>query len=365
MGRKILYEAITRSKSRQAMGYDPDAIRDFRAWVQRRCCYRVLIWEENQMMGMTQDRVTRLDVKRDSVRRLRAGPGGVLEAPATPASATTILDFRQNSGVLVRTVQREVIPRLMVAYRPGSARRLPAEEVVLPERVDVVEFTGLIATCDLTAARSLIEVKRTQGMSLETLYLHLLIPAARRLSDLWEADLCHYEEIAVGMLHLQQMLHELSPGFSSEVQCRLRGRKALLVSAPAEQNMLGVFMVSEFCRCVTTEFFHRAGWEVWRTPPSSRAKMLDVIHSHWFDVIDVSASCEGRLPTLSADIAEMRKVSRNRQVGVMVGGPVFSDHPEFKVRVGADASAFDARDTLLQAESLVERREREKTHPYY
>ncbi|MGQ0620107.1 MAG: cobalamin B12-binding domain-containing protein [Panacagrimonas sp.] len=316
--------------------------------------------EESQMMGMTQDRVTRLDVRRDSIRKLR---GGAHESPAPSDPLATILDFRQSSGVLVRTVQREVIPRLMVAYRPSSLARLPAPE--LPGRADIVEFTGLIATCDVAAARSRIESKRVEGMSLETLYLHLLIPAARRLADLWEADLCHYEEIAVGMLHLQQMLHELSPGFSSEMQCRSRGRKALLVSAPAEQNMLGVFMVSEFCRCVTTEFFHRAGWEVWRTPPPSRAKMLDVIHSHWFDVIDVSTSCEGRLPNLSADIAEMRRVSRNRQVGVMVGGPVFSDHPELKVRVGADASASDARDSLLQAETLVERREREKTHPYY
>ncbi len=320
------------------------------------------------MIGLTHDRVTRIDVRRDPLKNLpgtRGGSSGERESLPPSDDSATILDFRQNSDVLVRTVEREVIPRLMVAHRPGGATRSRDEDIELPDRGELVQFTGLIASCDLAAARSRIEAKRAQGMSLETLYLHLLVPAARRLADLWEADLCQYEEIAVGMLHLQQMLHESSAVFSSEARCRSRGRKALLVSAPAEQNMLGVFMVSDFCRCVASEFFHRAGWEVWRAPPASRAQMLDVVRTNWFDVVDISASCEGRIPGLSADIAQMRKISRNRELNVIVGGPVFSDHPEFAQSVGADAAACDARDTLQQAEALVERREFENTRPYY
>jgi methanogenic corrinoid protein MtbC1 len=37
----------------------------------------------------------------------------------------------------------------------------------------------------------------------------------------------------------------------------------------------------------------------------------------------------------------------------MVGGPVFLDRPELAALVGADASAVDARQAALQAESLL------------
>lgn len=320
------------------------------------------------MIGLTQDRVTRIDVRREPSKDLQGLRGGVSaerEPLLRSEGPATILDFRQNSDVLVRTVEREVIPRLMVAHRPGCAARVRDDGIGLPDRADVVELTGLIASCDTVAVRSRIEAKRAQGMSLETIYLYLLVPAARRLADLWEADLCQYEEIAVGMLCLRQILHESSAAFSSGERCQSRGRKALLVSAPGEQNMLGVFMVSEFCRCMASEFFHRAGWEVWRAPPASRAQMLDVVRSNWFDVVDISASCEGRMPSLTADIAEIRKISRNREVSVIVGGPVFSDHPEFSECVAADASACDARDTLLQAEALIERRGLGNIRSYY
>ena len=57
----------------------------------------------------------------------------------------------------------------------------------------------------------------------------------------------------------------------------------------------------------------------------------------------------------------MRRVSRNSQVGMMVAGPAFDDHPEFAGRVGADASAPDLRDSVAQAEMLVALRKRDGT----
>ena len=302
------------------------------------------------MNGLTEQRATRPSVRRNSAKKSRnvadfdTGSNRDMEARASAQAPGPTPE------ALGRTVEREVIPRLIFAHRPQPAANDGADRVDVAE---VVEFTQLIATRELAEAQARIESKRAQGTSLETLYLKLLIPVARRLSELWEADLCNYEDIAMGMLHLQQVLHGLSPAFSTEFQCRSRGRKALLLSAPAEQCMLGVFMVTDFYRCVASEFFHRAGWEVWRAPPRARAQLLGILSSQWFDVIDVSASCEARLPSLLADIEEMRKASRNSHVGVVVGGPVFNDHPEFASAVGADASATDPRDTLAQAELLV------------
>lgn len=310
------------------------------------------------MNGLNDQRGARLSALRNSARKSHTtlvfdtgsqreiDPQAMVRSPGPTTEA------------LGRTVEREVIPRLLFAHRPQRAAMHCVDVPYVIDVGDVVEFTRLIAAREIAEAHARVDLKRAQGISLEALYLQLLIPVASRLFELWEADLCSYEDIAMGMLHLQQVLHGLSPAFSTECQCRSRGRKALLLSAPAEQCMLGVFMVTDFYRCIASEFFHRAGWEVLRAPPTSRSQLLGILGSQWFDIIDVSASCEARLPSLSADIDEMRKASRNAQVKVLVGGPAFNAHPELAGRVGADACSADPRDTLVQAELLVAQRDR-------
>lgn len=310
------------------------------------------------MNGLTDQRGARLSAPRNSARNSRKSVAFDTGSLRETDPHAAVRSPGQTPDALGRTVEREVIPRLLFAHRPQPASIHCIDVANAVDVGDVVEFTRLFAAREIAEAQARIELKIAQGISLETLYLHLLIPVASRLSELWEADLCNYEDIAMGMLHLQQVLHGLSPAFATECQCRSRGRKALLLSAPAEQCMLGVFMVTDFYRCVASEFFHRAGWEVWRAPPTSRPQLLGILGSQWFDVIDVSASCEARLPSLLADIDEMRKVSRNAQVKVLVGGPAFNAHPEFASRVGADACSADPRDTLIQAELLVAQRDR-------
>ena len=58
-------------------------------------------------------------------------------------------------------------------------------------------------------------------MPLELLFLRLLAPAARRLGELWEGDLCTFTDVTIGLSHLQQVLRELSPVFEEELETRL------------------------------------------------------------------------------------------------------------------------------------------------
>lgn len=304
------------------------------------------------MNGLTQDRVARQGAWRTAANPSRKGSGA---KPAAHGNAES--EHAAAPEALARTVECEVIPRLMDAHRTQRSSVTALHPGGL-DNIDVIEFTDLIMAPEMSGAFESVARRRASDMPLESIYLNLLMPAARRLSDLWEADLCHYEEIAIGMLHLQQVLRELSPEFSDEGECRPHGPKALLLSAPGEQSMLGVYMVTEFYRCLSAEFFHRAGWEVWRAPPRSRAQLLEIVGSNWFDVIDISASCEARLPALMNDLAELRKVSRNARVGMMIGGQVFDAHPEFADGLGADACACDPRDAIAHAEMLVTLRER-------
>jgi MerR family transcriptional regulator, light-induced transcriptional regulator len=247
---------------------------------------------------------------------------------------------------LARTIEAEVVPRLVLARRamPSDASRR-ARDGWAPGAEDIAEFAGLVLAREGVAASSYVEAARAQGASVETLYLDLLAPAARRLRELWTADLCDFAEVTVGLCRLHQVLRELSPAFQNEPGRQADGRRALLVPMPGEQHSFGLSMVAEF--------FRRAGWDVWSEPPTSRGELVRVVRDQWFAVIGFSVSCETRLEALASGIHAVRRVSKNPAIGVMVGGPVFVEHPELAALVGADATATDGRHATYQAEGLL------------
>jgi methanogenic corrinoid protein MtbC1 len=73
-------------------------------------------------------------------------------------------------------------------------------------------------------------------------------------------------------------------------------------------------------------------------------------------VVGISVGVDARLDWLKSGIAAVRHASRNRAIGVLVGGPVFSADPGLAARVGADATALDGRRAADTAETLLNQR---------
>ena len=141
------------------------------------------------------------------------------------------------------------------------------------------------------------------------------------------------------------MLRELSPVFQHESEYPEGGRRVLLIPMPGEQHIFGLSVV--------VEFFRRAGWDVCDGAVASNDELVELVRSEWFNVIGFSVSCENRLDALAAGIRAVRRASRNRAIGVLVGGRVFIEQPDLVAFVGADATAVDARQSALQAENLL------------
>lgn len=250
---------------------------------------------------------------------------------------------------LLRVIEAEVVPRLVLSRRAASGAapvgaagdHVPA----VPDPADVEELVRLAVAHDAVAASAYVEAVRSRGASVESLYLDLLAPAARRLGELWTADLCGFADVTVALGRLQQLLRELGPAFRGEAGQRGHGRRALLVPTPGDQHTFGLVMVAEF--------FARAGWDVWSGPAASRAELVGLVRGSWFAVVGLSVGGECRLDGLAATIRAIRRASRNRSIGVLVGGPVFVERPELAVIVGADATAVDGRQAVLQAQDLL------------
>jgi hypothetical protein len=258
------------------------------------------------------------------------------------AGVRAVAGPKRHHKLLERAVQRDVVPRLATASQASGASPL-ADQVEM--------FAGLILTHDLPSATAYLERLRSRGMATETLCLDLLAPVAHHLGDLWVEDVVDFGQVTIVLGHLHRLLRDLSP---PPVAAAARGwppaslgaaRRGLLVAAPGEQHTFGLAMV--------TAFFRRAGWIIWSGAPTSAAELNRIVRGHWFDVVGFSLAYEGRLDALRTGVRNVREASRNPCIRIMVGGPVFIEHPEFVAEVGADVMAVDGRQAVMQAERLL------------
>lgn len=270
------------------------------------------------------------------------------EAAARPAKREGSVDRgRAAAGLdrLLSTIEGEIIPRLVLAHR---SHRPHATEPVTGAGVSVRQvgtFTGMLLTSEFDSARDYIDELQADGIALDRVYLELLAPAARKLGEMWAADECDFTAVTLGLWRLQRLLHEFSPQFQQEALAPIEGRRILLAPMPGSQHTFGLFMVAEF--------FRRAGWDVVDGPVANPADLVSAVTRNWFEIVGLSLSCDQRLDALAALIRDIRRSSRNRGIGIIVGGPVFVDHPDAVVRVDADVSANDAEQALLAAQELL------------
>lgn len=272
-------------------------------------------------------------------------PPECAEAPPVLAASEAANDMRMSQ--LVRTIENEIIPRLMLAHRVSP--ELPA--VVEDERgishADVEHFAKLMLANDEEPSFEAVMSYRARGVSIEKLYLDLLAPAARYLGELWNEDLCTFTDVTVGLGRLQRVLRELSPAFGSLVDHPVAGRNVLLLPSPGEQHTFGLVIVGEF--------FRRAGWSVSGAGWFSGADAGSLVAAEWFDVIGFSLGAEIHIDALADTIRTVKHESCNREIVVLVGGPLFSQQPSRVEAVGADGMTMDGRDAPLLAERLIAR----------
>ena len=272
--------------------------------------------------------------------------GSTEEPPARSRDTIPAAELDQRTLQLMRTIESEIIPRLMLAHRavlgcPTVAR--PADTPPGPERI--AEFARLILDNAVTVAACCADAQGNEEMTLEGVYVDLLAPTARHLGDLWTADECDFTAVSIGLWRLQQVVHQLSEGCLPDATVSSSGRRVLLAPAPGDQHTLGIAMLSEI--------FRRAGWDVWGYPPVSVGELIETVRCERFDVVGLSAGCGCRADEIAQVIGEIRAASCNRDLVVLVGGALFLQAPDMASRVGADATAADAREATDLADRLV------------
>ncbi len=254
---------------------------------------------------------------------------------------------------LVRTVETEIIPRLMLLHQQAGTR--PSHHAggngsadLRVGEADVIALTDMVLKSQ-DGATAFVEALMLRGATLDAVYLDLLAAVARRLGDLWNADLVEFTDVTIALGRLQRVLRELAadsrvPGRNGTMQ-----RSVLLVPVPGEQHTFGLNMVSEF--------FRASGWGVWAEPPAQPEALVALVRDHWFDLVGFSIGNDRRIEPLAELIRSIRRTSHNRAVRVLVGGPLLLARPQLATLLGADASAADARQAMLAADRLMAKRD--------
>lgn len=245
---------------------------------------------------------------------------------------------------VVQKIKAQIIPRIVLALRSVPAATTPDAS---PTQA-VEAFAVLALGTDELAAFDYVETLLAQGSSAEAIFLDLLAPTARHLGAMWESDATDFSNVTLAVSRLQRVMWRLGETFCNETGARDSGGESILLTiVPGEQHSFGLSMVAEF--------FRRAGWNLCTGPFASNHELTSLIHHQWFDVVGFSISSDRRLDELKQEIVDIRRESRNRNIGIILGGPMLIGHPELVALMGADMMSVDATTAPHDAHDLIER----------
>jgi methanogenic corrinoid protein MtbC1 len=246
-------------------------------------------------------------------------------------------------AVLARTIECDVIPRLMLANErtQGTAARKDA-----PTAEDVAEFVRLVLTHEPSVGAAFIETLRDRGNSLEAIFIQLFAPSARYLGELWKADIYSFTDVTIGLLALHTYVRQLSPDFGQRNEVSVNAPRALLTPAPADQHIFGL--------AILREFMQHGGWDVTTEHPKTAEQLVNIARNGPYRVIGLSVGCDLPLENLSTLIQTLRRAIPDPALHIMVGGRFFLENPDFVSRVGADSTAQDGRRAARLLSSLLD-----------
>ena len=266
-----------------------------------------------------------------------------LDRGGSPQRRIEMNQHRNVGEKLGKVIAGEIVPRLMLLHRSAnhpSGRNPPMRAADLTSQI--ADFADLVVRHDNDVLEAYVRSLLQRGLDTETLLLHLMAPAARRLGVLWEADEISFVDVTIGTSRLQQLLHTFTPAPHDH---EALDRRALFLPAPGEQHTFGLLMVADF--------FRKEGWQVRGGMALEACEFQSLIAEQSFALIGFSLSCETLINALCSTIKSVRRLSKNKSVLVIVGGRILAQDPSLRPWVGADLVAADVREALELAESAL------------
>jgi len=253
---------------------------------------------------------------------------------------------------LNKTIESEIIPRLLMGHKLESGSDLAVDQAneLEVKQSEIIDFCQTLLDGPVEECFSFIERMQKSGHSLISLYMNLIPASTRRLQELWENDENSFTEVTFALGRAQNLIHQLSPIFVNQSNFSDFKGNALLINVPGSQHTLGILMLGEF--------FKLAGWNTTVEIEISSDELRDRVRLQACDLVAISVSCEAQWDTMESLLIDIKRISKNKGVLTMVGGPLFDFKPELIDVCSADVCALTAAEALNKVSDLLSQRTR-------
>ncbi len=205
-----------------------------------------------------------------------------------------------------------------------------------------LKYITAVLEGDSRAGIDLVLDQLDEGLSVESAYVDVLMPAQRELGRLWHAgELGIAEEHLV--THTTQRLMSLLAHRAP--RARPNGHTAVCASVLGNAHDIGIRVIADFLEI--------AGWRsIYLGADVPASELAAAVQYFDGDLLVLSAALPTQLEHIGTAIESVRRLE-NRQVKVMVGGLAFRDAPELWKELGADGYAETAGEAVALADSLL------------
>ncbi len=264
---------------------------------------------------------------------------------------------KRRQAAIERVVEADIIPRLLATYRarasakgvstpkaPGRAKSVSRPSYSATDAASLA--LGVIGPLPEEAVAAVVARLMAEGEAAELQCLELIADAARHLGVLWTEDRAGFEEVTVGMFHLQRMAHDIAPMTRRVVLPPSAPRRSLLLlTLDGEQHSLA--------KTLLANCFDSAGWQVTTVQVSTTDDVGSLVSAVDYDVVGFSMASDVQLSRADHCIKAVRAASHNKDVIIMVGGALILATPSLVETLGADGTAASAAEATVRAEELL------------
>lgn len=240
---------------------------------------------------------------------------------------------------------------MKVRYAKGILENLdPMAEKNAPASLPYTNLAAAYLEALLSGNRleavELIQSKVSGGMPIQDVYFYVFQRTQQEVGRLWQTN-----QISVAQEHFcsaatQLVMSLLYPRiFSGE----RNGLRAVATSVGGELHEIGIRMVADF--------LEMEGWDTYYLGANAPVEsVLEALEDRQADLLAVSATMTFHLPRVETFIQHIRESRAGERIPILVGGRPFNIAPDIWQQVGADGTAYDAREAVQAAENLVERK---------
>ena len=221
-----------------------------------------------------------------------------------------------------------------------------AETYILPENPlheEAGEYLSLLLEAKRDKAAELIDELVQKNIPVDQIYENIFQATQYEVGVLWQQNKINVANEHYCTAATQLIMSRLYPLIFSN---KKNGLKLVACSVSRELHELGIRMVADF--------FEMDGWDTYYMGSNMPdAHLIQALRENEANLLAISVTLPMHIGKVKELIRNIREMDEFSHLKIMAGGYPFGIVPELSKSIGADATAKNARQAVLKANSML------------